>query len=108
MKTNDQLKPCPLCGGKVECESAYSSVFEEIRSYIHCDYCQYYHWYRGISVFDLPNTERETVNRVHERVRQKTIEKWNSQVITKDDIKQAYETGFKDGYSIAKEEEHST
>lgn len=108
MSNNEYIKPCPLCGREVICESAYSSVFEEIRAYIHCDYCQYYHWYRGISVFNLPDNERETINRVHEEVRLKTIKKWNKDIITQQDIKNAYETGFKDGYSIAKEEEHST
>ena len=78
--SNTELKPCPLCGGEVECVSTYSGVFEEIRAYVKCDSCGLIHWYSGIDTYDVDTQAKGFEmwkKKAHEKAKQMAVEAWN-------------------------------
>ena len=52
---SEELKPCPKCGGEVECESHYSTVYEEIRAMVSCKSCDFCQWFCDTLTFEKGN-----------------------------------------------------
>lgn len=75
-----ELKPCPFCGGEAECESAFSSVYDEIRAYVKCKKCGLLRWYRGIDVYELTGRETDLIAKYHAEAKRMAIEAWNRRV----------------------------
>ena len=80
---SEELKPCPKCGGEVECESHYSTVYEEIRAMVYCKSCYFYQWFKGVPVYDLMYMDKvdpKIVSERHKKAREMATEEWNRRV----------------------------
>lgn len=73
----NELLPCPFCGGEAECNSAFSSVHDEIKAYVKCKSCGLLNWYKGVDAYDLSGESDATIARLHEKAKKIAIKEWN-------------------------------
>ena len=73
----NELLPCELCGGEVECGSAFSSVHDEIKAYVKCKQCGLLNWYKGVDAYDISGESDATIARYHEKAKKIAIKEWN-------------------------------